>query len=361
MARSTGGGSRGGGSFGGGGRSMGGGSRSSSRSFSGSGRSGISSSGGHRSMSGGGFSGGTHQRSNSYNNHTYHSHPHHTHNTYNTYYGGGPRGRYNNGYHAGYNAGGRSGSGCGGLLVFLLMFAILGIVYCAVMSSGGRSEKMNREKFTGKVDSSHGYYQDDSIGAEKFIDSSNEAYLNAGFKTFYNKTGVFPFLYILEYEPDASEYSGYDTYMDMLYEKLFKEEGNLLIVYIADKDDYYYAAGHNTSEIIDGDTLNLISNKVNSYWSSGDLAKAFGDGLSAASKNIMAKSNFRVIMIALIIAATVIIVMMIAFKWWKAGVAQKNKEQEDLERTLSQPLETFGSSMDDLQKKYDNPDQQNNG
>jgi hypothetical protein len=37
--------------------------------------------------------------------------------------------------------------------------------------------------------------------------------------------------------------------------------------------------------------------------------------------------------------------------------AQKNKEQEDLERTLNTPLETFGTTpMDDLKAKYDNQD-----
>ncbi len=59
----------------------------------------------------------------------------------------------------------------------------------------------------------------------------------------------------------------------------------------------------------------------------------------------------------LIIAATVVIVVCILFSWWKKRTAQKNKEQEDLERTLKTPLETFGSTpMDDLKAKYDNQD-----
>ena len=56
----------------------------------------------------------------------------------------------------------------------------------------------------------------------------------------------------------------------------------------------------------------------------------------------------------LIIAASVIIVVCILFSWWKKKVAQKNKEQEDLERTLSTPLQTFGTTpMDELKSKYD--------
>lgn len=55
----------------------------------------------------------------------------------------------------------------------------------------------------------------------------------------------------------------------------------------------------------------------------------------------------------LIIAIAAIVILLIAFKWWKKKIAQKNKEQADLERTLSTPLETFGDSMSDLQQKYD--------
>ncbi len=59
----------------------------------------------------------------------------------------------------------------------------------------------------------------------------------------------------------------------------------------------------------------------------------------------------------LIIAAAVVIVVCILFSWWKKRTAQKNKEQEDLERTLKTPLETFGSTpVDDLKAKYDNMD-----
>lgn len=54
-----------------------------------------------------------------------------------------------------------------------------------------------------------------------------------------------------------------------------------------------------------------------------------------------------------IIAIAAIVVLLIAFMWWKKKTAQKNKEQEDLERTLNTPLETFGSETSDLEKKYD--------
>lgn len=357
MARSMGGGRSGGGSHGGGGRSMGGGSRSGSRSFSGGGRSrsSSSSSGGPRRMSGsgGGYGGGPRPGGG---------------------YGGGPRpGGYGGPHHHGgpgmppppprryYYRGGRryyasrgGGGGCASIFAYMIimMIIIIALFSSAVGKAGsGSNAKLNRDKYTGDVDRSQGYYEDTCV--EKFIDRSNEQTLISGFKEFYNKTGVFPFLYVIENTPDKSEYSGYDTYQDMIYEQLFDSEGNLLIVYIAEEDDYYFAAGFNTGEIIDETSINVICDKVNGYWYTGDLAKAFGDGLEDASKNIMAKSNGRVIGIVVVVAISVIILANMLIKWWKAKKAQDNKEQEDLEKVLNTPLDTFGSDINDLASKYD--------
>lgn len=264
-----------------------------------------------------------------------------------------PRRRY-------YYRGGRryystsSGGGCSSLLACGIIMLIIVIALFSSSVGGSSSSsgaKLNREKYTGAVDTSHGYYKDTCV--EKFIDRSNEAKLISGFKEFYNKTGVFPYLYVIENTPAKSEYQGYDTYQDMVYDELFDCEGNFLIVYIAQEDDYYFAAGYDTGEIIDDTSLDIICDKVNAKWYTGDLAEAFGDGLESASKNIMAKSNGRVIGIVIVIAIAAIIIVALVINWWKKKKVQDNKEQEDLEKILNTPLETFGSDIDDLASKYD--------
>ena len=337
MARSTGGGGGGGRSFGG--RSMGGGSRSVSRSFSGSGRTHIGGSGGHRTVGG-----GSSYRPSGSSNSGYHSNS-----GYRRGYGYGY-----GGYRGGYRSAGprTSGFGCGGFLTMLLIFWIIGSVLTVAFANSSSNKKLNRDKFKGSVDSQYGYYIDTSAdyGLEPFIDSTNEAALNSGFKSFYDKTGVFPVLYVIESVDNPNKYT------DELYSQLFKSEGNLLILYVAELDDYFFAAGHDIGEVIDEESLNLICDKVNANWNAynGDLAKIFGEGMKKAGKQIMAKSNFRVIMVTLIIGLVVIVVVLILFKWWKKRVAQKNKEQEDLEKILSTPLETFGTTpIQDLAAKYD--------
>lgn len=354
MARSMGGG--GGHSGGGGGRSMGGAHRSGSRSVGGAHKAGSFSSGSsNRRVGSGGFGGpapGGPRRSNYHGGPGMPPPPPH--------YGGPgmpppppPRRRYYRSY--GYYGGAPRQSGCSSVFSSLIVFIIMLIIVFIQLGSigGGDNKKLNRDKYTGSVDASHGYYIDESLGNEKFIDRNNESKLISGFKTFYNKTGVFPFLYIIENTPDPSEYQGYDTYQDMLYEQLFNSEGNLLILYIASEDSYYVAAGYNTTEIIDEESLDVIYRKVDNKWSSGDLAVAFGDGLADASNNIMAKSNFRVIMITIIVGVVVIIVINMLIRWKKKKKQLELEEAQKLEQILDKPLETFGNDMSDLTSKYD--------
>ncbi|MCR5147884.1 MAG: TPM domain-containing protein [Eubacterium sp.] len=366
MARSAGGG--GGHSSGGGGRSFGGGSRSSSRSFGSSGRSHSSSSGSYRragSSYGGGSSYG-HSSGSSYRRGG----------SYGYGYGGGPRYGYGGG--GGYYRGGGpvrtggSGGGCG-CFTFIIIICIAMIIFSGVRNNSGTSSSsstsssnkstayLQHEKYKGNVDSSHGFYTDLSEGSEKFIDSSNKNDLNDGFDKFYSKTGVYPHLYIIERVPgNGNPDSVMQTYTDELYENLFDAEGNLLLVYVAEEDDYWAAGGHNIRETIDEDAMDVIYSHINARWDNGNLAARFGDGLEDAAKHIMGKSPYFTVMIVFIIALAVVIILFIVYTWWQKKKKAEKEEQEHLEQILSTPLESFGNAgMDDLKGKYDGSD--NNG
>ena len=347
MARSAGGG--GGRSFSGGGRSMGGGSRSSSRSFGSSGRSHSSSFGSYRRAGSGSSSSSYsgHRPSGSYRR------------DYGYGYGSGP-GYYRRG---GVSYGGAPiGGGGTGCFTTIIIMVIIMIIFSSVsrkdsdnynydgQNTTSQSLYLNKPKYEGKVDTSHGYYTDKSEGSEKFIDHSNEGRLIDGFKNFYDKTGVYPHLYIIERAD-----SDMNAYTEKLYEKLFKEEGNLLIVYAADVDDYWIERGRNIRDTIDNNAINIIYGKINSLWDNGNLAVRFGDGLDRAGKDITSKSPWHGVMIVLIVALAVIILVFILFKWWQKKKQAEREEAEHLEQILSQPLETFGTEgMNDLKDKYDN-------
>ncbi|MBR3539093.1 MAG: hypothetical protein IKN79_08475 [Eubacterium sp.] len=365
MARSLGGG--GGSHSSGGGRSFGGSSFGGSRSFGGSH---LGSSSTRRVSSGSSRSSSRNYRSHS----SFHI-------------GGGmppPPPRYRNNYYRGGTSWGTrhgsGGAGCGSafLVVFIivLVLAFFGAFarynnrntdnYGTYETSGTSNRGWGCEKYTGEVDSSKGYWADESTDGDKWIDSTNRKYLEDGFSTFYEKTGVFPFLYVVNTYGDSGDYA---TYEEKVYDDLFGDcPGNLLFVFISTEESYYIAAGVGTGSVVNEKTVpNVIQSKISAAWSNsrndGDLAKIFGGALSGAASllmkevetTILAKNHFKVIMIVLIVAIAVIAIILLLMYWWKKKKEKQKEEDERLEKILSQPLSTYASTeLHQLGQQYMN-------
>lgn len=335
---------RGGGGGGHSGRSFGG--SHSGRSFSGGGGRSSSFGGGRSSSFGGGFSSGPIHHSSYYGG------------SRSSYYGRPTRRVY-------YGSRGSSPCGCMfGFLIFAMIF--IGGLFSALGGSLGSNITKSNEKRE-KMDTSNTTYSN-----TWFVDElgwlGRGSKLRDGLESFYKKTGVQPLVYLAEYKEDYDINN--DTYMFNKAEELYKElfgsdEGHLLFVYYACKDDYpslmdgqvELICGKQTNIVMDENALDILESSYNYYYY-GDtsisveemLAKTF----TKAGKEIM-KGPIRVRYVVIIIVSVVgaIVVISLLFKWWKARKAQKNKEAEDLERILSKPLETFGKSdVDDLKDKY---------
>lgn len=325
----------------------GGGGGHSGRSFGGShsGRS-FSGGGGRSSSFGGGFSSGPSHRSSYYGG------------SRSSYYGRPTRRVY-------YGSRGSSPCGCMfGFLIFAMIF--IGGLFSALGGSLGSNITKSNEKRE-KMDTSNTTYSN-----TWFVDElgwlGRGSKLRDGLESFYKKTGVQPLVYLAEYKEDYDFNNG--TYMlnkaEELYKELFgSDEGHLLFVYYACKDDYpslmngqvELICGRQTTIVMDENAQDILESCYWSYYN-GDasisveemLAKTF----TKAGKEIM-KGPIRVRYVVIIIVSVVgaIVVISLLFKWWKARKAQKNKEAEDLEKILSKPLETFGKSdVDDLKDKY---------
>ena len=366
MARSLGGG---GSSGGGGSRSFGGSSRGGSRSFGGfrpsSGGSStrrVSSGSSHSHSSGFGFGGGglPPRPPRSYGRSYYRP--------YRRSYSGPVI--INNG--GGNNVPSTSGAGCLSILLWgFLIVAILGIIGSFIKtrddnpaSHATSDSGYGCEKYTGSVDKSKGFWEDHSTG-EPWIDNSNKQYLEEGFESFYNDTGVWPFLYVVDSYGDPGSFQ---TYEEKVYDDLFgNSPGNLLFVFIGNDEAYYIAAGTDNGDIVNTKTIEVFQNKINRYWTdsstNGDLARIFGKALSTSGKQLMKeetkslleKKHFKTIMIVLIVAAAIIIILLIIMHWWKKKKQAQKEEDERLEQILSQPLSTFGNTeLHQLGQQYEN-------
>ena len=355
-------------------RSIGGSRSGSSRTF-GTGRSGGSSSrGSGRSYSGGGSSygnpglGGGHSSNSGYHSHNHgynHGHygHHHHHHHHGSYYGGG-------GYYGRRTYRRSSGMGCSSclttFLAIIIVFAILSSLASfsnnnPSFSEYGNQEYSNieRDKFTGEVHL-NGYYSD----PDGLLYDDEIKPIENGLKHFYQKTGVCAYVYIVEELPPGVD--GIEE-AAVIYEDLFDDEGHLLLLYDYMNATMYDACGYEIQTTIDSEAIDIIYDFVEAKWSrdSENLGAIFGEGLYDAADRIMFKERsfgekYKGIIITVIICIVLIIVVNVLYKWWKAKKAQENKEQADLERTLNTPLETFGSDINDLAKKYDDPNNTNN-
>lgn len=327
-------------------RGGGGGGHSGGGSHSDGGRSG----GGGRSHSSGGFGGSS-------------------------YRGGGPGPHYYGG--PGYPPPRRpvryrrnTGCGCGSVFSTIFVFIIIAVVLmsmlpsaCAVSCAGSVTRSTEkREKIDRKyVDYMNEWYDDD-LGW--FGRHNNE--LIDGLETFYEETGIQPYIALVEYGKCEMTAEAEEAYAENLYEETFSDEGHLLFVYFACENDrqdlmdgdWYYICGYDTETVMDSEAKEILESYFRYFYddTSLDVDELFANTFAKSGKEIMSGPIYmRTVVIVIVAIVAVVIIVIVLTKWWKARTKRKNKEQEDLEKMLSKPLETFGSDpVDDLKNKYDN-------
>ena len=344
---------RGGGSGGGGSRSSGGsssgsrssGGRSSSSGSRSSGRSSGSSSSSSSSRSGGFFT----RRSGRvfpgpFNGGGYSS-------------GGG----YSTG---GGHPGGSSSSGTGwgcSTMIIILMILIIIVVFIilgtSAIFSGGDITKSTLERIAlpaGAVNET-GYYTDE-LG---WI--SNETKLLIGMKYFHKKTGVQPYLYIVDningsHHPTESEF---DAFANQLYDELFTDEAHILLVFFEYNNAYMdrYVCGTQAKTVIDAEAADILLDYVDRYYYDDSLTdeEFFSKAFSDAADRIMTVTRSPWISVMSVFALLALAVVL--FTWWNMAKRQRELEARRMEEILKTPLEKFDDlEAEKLAKKYEDPE-----
>ena len=201
-----------------------------------------------------------------------------------------------------------------------------------------------------------GYYTDE-VGDVK---SPNT--LEAGMKYFYQKTGVQPYLYIVDNVNGAAPPTQDEmkAYANSLYDKLFTDEAHLLLVFV----DYgnnqyvdYYVTGTQATTVIDNEAGNILLDYISRYYYDSSLSfdQFISKSFSDAADRIMTVTTSPWIPVLEIVG--VVFVIGIGFLWWARSKQQKDLEANRTEELLKTPLEKFGDTeADDLAKKYEEKD-----
>ena len=123
----------------------------------------------------------------------------------------------------------------------------------------------------------------------------NSTKLERGMKTFYQKTGIQPYLYICDnidgdrsgnYTLDKQEDFGND-----LYDKYFEDEGHVILVFCEYRDSEYVCftvAGRDAKTILDDDGREILLDSIDDlYYSDLEDEEFFSKAFENAAKKLM--------------------------------------------------------------------------
>lgn len=252
--------------------------------------------------------------------------------------------------------------------VLLLLSALLNafsFVSGIPLGSGGGSPTAAREALPASAVHQTGYYTDED---GDWIHDADE--LESGLRSFYQATGVQPYVYILPNGAlTSTEKLGQKA--EGLYNKLFSDEGHFLLVFCDDGNGGFnagYAAGSQAKTVMDDEAVGILADQLNRFYDSAPseeqvFSRAFeetgkrimaGSGASAGSAGRTADGLPTVPTFVLSLVIIGAGIALLVYYVIKKRRAEQALEQQRMERILSTPLETFGDqTVEDLAKKYE--------
>ena len=195
-------------------------------------------------------------------------------------------------------------------------------------------------------------YYTDADGS--WIRSPSE--LERGLRSFYEDTGVQPYVYILP-NGESTSVSELTGRAEKLYPELFTDEGHFLLVFC---DDGYgsfhcgYTVGSQAKTVMDDEAIGILADYLDRYYSDRSVSEEeiFSLAFEKTGERIMTVTRSPVVPVAVCIA--VVVVAVLVFITLKKRREQREREQKRAEEILKTPLEKFGDQeVEDLAKKYE--------
>lgn len=273
--------------------------------------------------------------------------------------GGRPSSSYVGGIPSGGGSGGCTARGC--LMAIIVFFIFILVITAAAifiqLASNGSSNdilasSIEREPLPKGSVNETGYFTDE-LGWIR-----NKTKLENGLKYFYDKTGVQPYLYIID-NIDGNHYPSeneMDSYANNLYEELFTDEAHLLLVFFEYDSRYmdWYVAGTQAKSVIDNEAADILLDYIDRYYYDNNLTdeEFFSKSFMDAADRMMTVT--RSPWIDVLIVISFVILVLILFSWWIKAKKQKNLEAKQMEDILNTPLDSFGDTeAEELASKYE--------
>lgn len=207
-----------------------------------------------------------------------------------------------------------------------------------------------------KLDTGAGYINEcitDELGWFDNI-SSTERRL----QDFFNKTGVQPYIALMDYDPDLTTDSEKEAYANEWYEERIDGENGFLFMYFAEEDVdndvgyMVYVNGYEASTVMDSEAVDIFWAYIDRYWYSDmNTDDMFVSVFNDTAERIMQKSiSVSDILFAAVILTGIVVICIVVLN----VVRQKRKAAAEKAAQTEQILKAdLGDMKDDLLDKYE--------
>lgn len=234
----------------------------------------------------------------------------------------------------------------GGVLSILLAIIVIVIGLIAarpnIQQSTIERSKLDSSLCT-KVDT---WYQDD-------IDwIHDEKTLLKGLRTFYDKTGVQPYLWITDNingkaKPNTSDF---ETALKSKYSELFKDEGHIIVCFMESSPSVYatyYWAGSAAKGVIDDEAgeilLDVIDSKYTSDLSDEEMfSKSFSDAATRMMKVGCTTKQYIILAVTVVAGLGIVVGFIFLMKAKRKSDAEEAAERE---RILNTDIDEMSDSV----------------
>lgn len=243
-----------------------------------------------------------------------------------------------------------SGRGGRGLLYVVLVLIVLFTAIWLFSGDDIQKSTWQREALPASAVVETSYYTDEGGWF------SNRSQLESGMKSFYKKTGVQPYLYLLENGAVTST-SELTDMAEALYPELFTDEGHFLLVFCDDDNGSYncgYVVGSQAKTVMDDEAIAILADYLDRHYNDYSITEEeiFSNTFAETAARIMTVTKSPLPTVA--VCTTVVVVAALVFITLKKRREQREQEQKRAEEILKTPLETFGDrTVEDLAKKYE--------
>ena len=175
----------------------------------------------------------------------------------------------------------------------LCVLGILVLAICTLGLSMSRVVCFFTEEFRSSIPNEASFDSkciSDEIG---FMDDEQEQEALSGMTSFFNKTGVQPYVVCHGYEPNMTTKVDMEEYAKNWYKYQISNESTFLCMYFAGKteDDagtLVHVCGSEAALVMDDNAINTFYKNVDNYWSDGsDLGSMLSKSFAHTASDIM--------------------------------------------------------------------------